>query len=614
MSGPKARDSHKPRKAAGLGSNVSKSAKRTDSQNTKAAKAVKKLTSVAAMEVNGPFKLIDGFGLYFVNDGRSSLLCPLIHVKGYVVDANGQHPAYLVVFKNYLEQQVTVALPLATLNPPEQMFKLLTGLGFAIDQNNIKNRSEALKQYLELNCQVTTTFVRAASDGWMTLPNGEKVYVYGDDVLGTNSGTFKAVRLSNVTANLNRRGGSADWHALLKSLRHDHMAVLAVCAALSAPLLEPLNFGTLALFFVGLSSIGKTILLKLVAAIFDSPDDLLTWEGTENGIEAHAQQRKDKPLVTDEVSQAKACQFSALSYRLTNPASKQRATSTGKAVAVQQTRTVIVSSGEVSPIELMADAGVQVRQGQVARLVSIPVNQAHGVWSILGVHQTGADKSNHILRQLQGVHGIAGKQFCKKTAANIDVYAPTFFAIAQDLADEICPDVDSQSGDGVPARVLQNFALFAFAGLLAVEHQTVPWNEKNVMDAVTHGYSLWLADYKARQPVQDAALIAPVRLFFQSQRSSKFKPLDTWRDNHDGAVAGYEHVKRNGERFFLAYPAYFEQHLCGEHSPKAVLAALRKAGYLAEGPRGVPTQQVHLPGSDKKSASFYFIRQTILHD
>ena len=60
------------------------------------------------------------------------------------------------------------------------------------------------------------------------------------------------------------------------------------------------------LFLVGPSSIGKTVILTLVASIFDSPNDMLTWEGTDNGIEANALLRKDKPLTIDEVGQAKA--------------------------------------------------------------------------------------------------------------------------------------------------------------------------------------------------------------------------------------------------------------------------------------------------------------------
>lgn len=553
-----------------------------------------------------------GSGLHVrSSDGSSLEACPDFTIKGCVVDANGQNPAYLMCFETLLGGEVTEAIPLAALASPEQLVKLLLNRGFPVPQSNIKQRGLAIKHYLEQQCPQDKTFVRANSDGWMQLPDGTNVYVYGDSVLGATSSSYQAIRLPASVAS-HRQGNRDAWYDLLKLLQREPIAVLAVCAALSAPLLGPLGFATLMLFLVGPSSIGKTVILTLVASIFDSPNDMLTWEGTDNGIEANALQRKDKPLTIDEVGQAKARLFAALSYRLTNTGSKQRATAQGEAVAVQRTCTTVISAGEVAPLDLMAQAGMPAKQGQIARLVSVVAQLQHGVWNDLGKFASGAEKSHHILRELKNVHGIAGKQFCKHLAKDVDVYAPTFHAVADDLAQEIYPDAQSQA-DGVPGRVLRNFALFAFAGLLAVEKRIVPWSDKNVMDAVKRGYASWLADYQARQPLHDATLLAPLRLFLQSQRGSKFKPLNTWRDNHEGTVAGYEHVNRNGERLFLVFPTYFKQYLCGDHSPKDVLMALRKANLLREGPRNVPTLQVLLPGT-KQNASFYAIRPEILHD
>ncbi len=553
-----------------------------------------------------------GFGLHISGSNGTSLeACPAFSVKGCVVDASGQNPAYLMCFETLLGGEVTEAIPLAVLASPEQLVKLLLSRGFPVPQSNIKQRGLAIKHYLEQNCPQDKPFVRAISDGWMTLPDGTMVYVYGDSVLGARSNDYQAIRLPASIAS-QRKGSRDAWFDLLKLLHREPIAVLAVCAALSAPLLGPLGFATLMLFLVGPSSIGKTVILTLVASIFDSPNDMLTWEGTDNGIEANALQRKDKPLVIDEVGQAKARLFAALSYRLTNAGSKQRATAQGEAVAVRRTCTTVISAGEVAPLDMMAQSGMPAKQGQIARLVSVDALLQHGVWNDLGKFTSGAEKSHHILRELQNVHGLAGKQFCKHLAKDVDVYAPTFHAVADDLAQQIYPDAQPEA-DGVPGRVLRNFALFAFAGLLAVEKQIVPWSDKNVMDAVKLGYATWLTDYQARQPIQDATLLAPLRLFFQSQRSSKFKPLSAWRDNHEGTVAGFEYANRNGELLFLVYPTYFKQNLCGDHALKDVLTALRKANLLREGPRKVPTLQVLLPGT-KQNASFYAIRPEILHD
>ena len=67
-----------------------------------------------------------GFGLHVSgSDGRSLEACPDFSIKGCVVDANGQNPAYLMCFETLLGGEVTEAIPLAVLASAEQLVKLL---------------------------------------------------------------------------------------------------------------------------------------------------------------------------------------------------------------------------------------------------------------------------------------------------------------------------------------------------------------------------------------------------------------------------------------------------------------------------------------------------------
>jgi hypothetical protein len=535
-----------------------------------------------------------------------------LNLLGRVVDADGSKPGYLLSFKTLIGKENTVDIPLVDQGSPEKITSLLVANGFTVHSVRPKQIGQFLVHYLEQNCQVDVTFVRAKSDGWLQLPDGKRTYVFGNDLMGADSARFKAVRLNNK-ANVNAQLGSKEaWFATLVPLANEPIAVLTICAALSAPLLEPLNYPALMLFFYGPSSIGKTVLSRLLASVFGSPNDVLTWEGTDNGIEAAVLASKDKPLVLDEIGQAKARQFSALSYRLTNDGSKLRANSKGEMVEAQRPRTVILSAGEIDPASLMLESKLQPRGGQLARLVSISAEMTHGIWNDLGEHKSGAEKSRWLSEQLQTVYGIAGKQFCKKIVLHIDKHTADFRMQAKALTEEIYPG-ELPTDDGVPGRVLENFVLFAFTGLLAIEVNIVPWSRHNVVDAMQTGYARWLKQYMARKPAQDQALLAPLRVFFQSQRGSKFKPLNSWRENHEGTVAGFEHVIK-GEPLFLVYPAYFEQQLCADYARRDVLGALRKSGLLQLSPRGGPVLQVHLPGSEKKNRGFYGIRQSILHN
>lgn len=572
----------------------------------------KKNSSKKKRNVKAILRMAKGFALYAkANDGSAFAICPSFSVLGKIVDVDGRNPGYLIEFKSLLGKQSRVVLPLAVINSPDRIFKLLTDSGFEFPQENSKKRLIAFCMYLEHYCPPDVVYLRVTGDGWITSPGGKLVYVFGDSVFGDNSANLKLFRTQKPDAV--SQGTRKDWFALNQRLGNEPIAVLVACASLSSILLQPFGVDSILLFLIGSSGSGKTAVLKYGCSFFDSPNSLLTWAGTDNGIEAAVLQKQHKNFGIDEVGQATPQQFEKLSYLLTNAAGKLRADSKGRAVAPQRTHSVGISAGEISPIDLIEARGGAAKQGQVARLIAIPAEMKHGVWDDLGEHQDGAAKTHYLLREIDRVHGIAGKQFCKGVASGIRQHKARFETVSEDFAREICPEVREGSDDSVPCRVLRNFALFAFAGVLAIEHKILPWSEAQVFHAMRITYLRWHAEYQNRQPKNANSLLAPVRLFLESQRGSKFKLLNTWRTDHEGTVAGFEHTFRDGEECFLVYPTFFGSCLCGEHADALVLAALKDAGYLRTGSRGVPSVQVNMPGGGKGAKrTFYAVRKKIL--
>lgn len=562
--------------------------------------------------IKAVLQMAKGFALYAKADnGRTQSICPSFDLLGKIVDADGRNPGYLIKFDSLLGKQEHVVLPLAVMNSADRIFKRLTDSGFEFPQENYKKRITAFCMYLEHFCPADVVYLRATRDGWITSPKGELIFVYGDRAFGAESIGLKVFRAQETDAIC--KGSSEEWIALNKQLGNEPIAVLIACAALSSVLLYPFGLDSILLFLVGPSGTGKTAALKYACSLFDTPNSLLTWAGTDNGIEAAALQRQHKPFVVDEVGQAAPQQFEKLSYLLTNAAGKLRANSHGHAVGREQTHSVGISAGEIAPIDLIEAKGRHAKQGQVARLIAIPALMKYGLWDDLGDHKDGAAKTHYLLREIDRVHGIAGKRFCKLVAGRIKEHKALFETVSEDFARDICAEAHQEHDDTVPRRVLRNFSLFAFSGLLAIEHKILPWNEAQVFTAMRVIFLRWLAGYQARQPRTADSLLAPVRLFLESQRGSKFKPLNTWRADHDGTVAGFEHAFRDGEECFLVYPAFFSSQLCGEHSEAAVLGALKDAAYLRTGPRGVPSIQVNLPGGGKgMKRGFYAIRKAIL--
>ena len=563
-------------------------------------------------EIRAVFQMHKGNALLAKSsNGRALEVCPAFSILGKVVDLDGRNPGYLIEFDSLLGKKQQAVLPIATMNSPDRIFKVLTDAGFNFPQEDIKNRITAVCMYLESYCPPDVVHLRIIRDGWITGPDGKLVYVLGDGVYGGKVAGLKVFRPRQHE--LVSKGSSAEWIALNKQLGNEPIAVLLACASLSSVLLFPFGIASILVFLVGSSGTGKTAGLKYASSFFDIPNSLLTWSGTDNGIEAAALQRQHKPLVIDEVGQATPQQFEKLSYLLTNAAGKLRANTMGDAVVPQQTHSVVISAGETAPLTLIEAKGKRAKQGQVTRLIAIPALMKHGIWDDLGEHQDGAAKTHYLLKEIDRVHGIAGRQFCKLVAGRIKQYKSLFAAVSEDFAKEICMEVHDGSEDSTPRRVLRSFALFAFTGLLAIEHKILPWSEMQVFNAMRVTYLRWLEDYKIRQPTTASCLIAPIRLFLESQRGSKFKPLDTWRVDHAGTVAGFDHKFRDGEECFLFYPAFFNLQLCGEQPNSLILGALKDAGYLRTGSRGVPSIQVNMPGGGKEAKrAFYAIRKVIL--
>jgi putative DNA primase/helicase len=544
-------------------------------------------------------------------NSRPFAVCQGFVLKGKVVDADGRNPAYLIKFDSVLGKKVHVVLPVASMNSNDKMFRLLTDSGFEFPHAKIKNRMTALRMYLEDYCPTDVVYLRTVRDGWVVGPDGKLVYVFGDRVLGNASTKLKVFRTQAPKAA--RKGTGKDWIKLNKQLGDEPNAVLVACASLSSVLLYPFGLDSILLFLIGSSGSGKTALLKYGSSLFDEPSSLLTWAGTDNGIEASVLQRQHKNFVIDEVGQATPQQFERLSYLLTNAAGKLRADTQGRAVASQKTHSVGISAGEIAPVDWIEAKGGIAKQGQVARLIAVPTGMKHGVWSDVGEHQDGAAKTHYLLHEIDRVHGIAAERFCELIAGRVRQHRALFNAVSEDFARDICPEVHDHSGDSVPRRVLRHFALFAFAGLLAIEHKVLPWSDTQVFNAMRVTYLRWLTEYQARQPKTANSLLAPVRLFMESQRGSKFKALNTWRTDHEGTVAGFEHTFRDGDECFLFYPAFFSSQFCGEHADTLVLDALKNAGYLRAGPRGVPSIQVNMPGGGKGAKrGFYAVRSSIL--
>ncbi|BEU97176.1 hypothetical protein ACDW_28810 [Acidovorax sp. DW039] len=274
---------------------------------------------------------------------------------------------------------------------------------------------------------------------------------------------------------------------------------------------------------------------------------------------------------------------------------------------------MVMSAGEVSALSRMRSAGLTVQEGQMARLPSLKVNSKHGLWDNVRGYESGAEKSKAIASLLNECYGHAGAALCAHLVEQLPHLHTEYSKLAPELRDHLTEGLTFNQTDGVSDRMRENFVLFAFAGLMAVDAQAVGWSKEQVMKAIARSFAQWHADYQQSLPISEEAVMKHLRLFFQSQRGDKFKPFQQFNEQHKGTVAGYEYRGRsNKEALFLVYPSYLENVVCKGLDLQIALKALREQHLLVPGARGVPTKQFHAPGSENRSASFYAIKQAIL--
>jgi putative DNA primase/helicase len=552
-------------------------------------------------------------GVYVQTPSGPRLLCPPLKPLGHTVNPDGSNPAMYLKLRTCLGDIRAIEIPKDEFKSPKALLSNLIKQGLDVDHELNDTRAKAIYMYLRSTVP-SNTWLRVKRDGWFRLPDRSYGYVFGKDMYCGNK-PYKASRPRTLFSDSHKNGELKSWLQLTDQLGDDPIAVMMMCGGFASPLLGPLERDATCIIITGDSGKGKSTILKLVSAIFSHPSNMMTWEATENGIEAATRKYQDKPFVIDEVGQGSGQLFAKAAYRLTNAFGKLRADSTGNLVENERNVSVVLSAGEQSPIALMMASGVKVKAGQRARLLCVPATEDYGVWSTINGFDSGAEKSKQIAAMLNHCHGVAGAQFCKYVARHVDNLEGDYASVARKLRKQVAKGVEFAADDGVVDRVLENFVLFAFAGMRAIDAGAVAWSKQQVIHAMQHGFALWYFEHQNSIPTTDGEIMNRLRLFFQSESRSKFKPFDQFNDALTGVVAGYLHSPRgDSEPLFLVYPAYFEKKVCDSLDKDAVIKLLRIRELLLSGPRGVPTKQFHVPGASNRSVSFYAIRQSILLD
>lgn len=388
--------------------------------------------------------------------------------------------------------------------------------------------------------------------------------------------------------------------------------VLAVCAALAAPLLHPMGMAGGGFHFRGASSTGKTTALNVAASVCGDPRRYVrTWRSTANGLEGAALAHNDGLLVLDELGQIDGREAGQAVYMLANGEGKTRARKDASVRPPARWRTLIVSSGEQSLADKAAEAGQHVHAGQEARLIDVPADAecGRGLFETLHGYATADAFARALADAVAQCHGTPLRAFLEQIASDMD-------RARERLREGMTVWLDAHGptmANGQVKRVAHRFGLLAAAGEEAARLGIVPWPQGEASKGVAVCFSAWLTARGGIGPAEDMEAVRRVRRFIEQLGQSRFA---RFADPDPGRTisnrAGYRRDQDDGFEY-LILRSVFELEICAGLNPKAAARALKAAGFLVPDKPSSLTYPVKLP-IEGTQTRVYRIKATILED
>ncbi|OOY19589.1 hypothetical protein BMI86_13185 [Thioclava sp. DLFJ5-1] len=323
--------------------------------------------------------------------------------------------------------------------------------------------------------------------GWVD--ESYSAFVIGDSAIGKTKILPVGLEGSATTT----AGSVEGWKRDVASLcAGNHLMILAVSLSFAGPLLALLGLGGGGLHFRGQSSSGKTTMLKLAASVWGGETLIGQWRATSNGLEAIAARRNDMLLALDELAEIPARSLYDAIYMLANGVGKTRMSKDVELAQQARWRLALISSGEISIEEKLAEARLTAMAGHEVRLVDIEADCcAYGAFDVLHGAGDGAAFSGVVQKAVREQFGCAGREF---------VHQIISCGVGRDC-DRLCRMVNSSAErmvsslpltiDGQVSRVAKRFAAIAIAGELATRLRLTGWAQGDATSASTRAFLDW---------------------------------------------------------------------------------------------------------------------------
>lgn len=381
--------------------------------------------------------------------------------------------------------------------------------------------------------------------------------------------------------------------------------IMAVCVALSGPLLAPAKQEGGGVAIIGGSSEGKTTALHVASSVAGMPGNAIrTLDATKNALEGAAALCNDGTLFLDEQGMAAPDALAAAVYTLASGQGRGRADQRGDLRASRKFLANFITTGEIGIEAMLKGIGKRPAAGQMLRLADIPASPVggHGLFEMLHGFASGAALSDHLRLAVSQYYGAPLRAFLEVLARDLnqdsDQLRKTLLGSIKSFVDEAAPS----GSDGQVVRVAARFGLLAAAGEYAARHGLLPWPEGEASWGVRECFNAWLQRRGGHGPLEVKNLLETFEGWLQANGEARFTPMDGDVKGPARPIINRAGFRRSvasvpsdesGMEYFI-FPAAFKEAI-GAAEPRWAARVLVERGWLEE-VNGITCINRRMPG------------------
>ena len=452
-------------------------------------------------------------GIFSINaEGNATFLASPIKVAAYTREQEGGNWGRLIEIRTPDNRIEKVIIPMAELAAGgTALAEVLLALGVRVNPSN--TAKDRLALWIQL--QAAESIFVTSRVGW----HG-KSFVLPEQTIAPAGTELVLYHGGRVEHHYRQKGTLEQW---IEEIGHlcigNSRLVFAVALAFAGFLLRIIEQESGGFHFQGLSSIGKTTLLRVAGSVLGGGEKgfIRSWRATSNGLEAVAELHNDSLLCLDELGQVAPEEAGRVAYMLANGTGKTRMSKEIRVRPSMDWRLLFLSSGEISLSDHMMSAGRQVHAGQEVRIISIAADAGQGMGSFEDLH--GAASADQFANQLNSgtstCYGTPSVAFLERLVRERDRVAPE----ANGFLRKFLETHVEERAAGEVSRAARRFALVAFAGEYASSLGITGWPEGEAMRAAVTCFKSWLDQRGSMGAGDTEAAIVQVRHFLKPEPS-----------------------------------------------------------------------------------------------